>query len=336
MTKITIQTQNLVKNFGSGESLTKVLRGLDIQIYAGEFVIIFGPSGSGKSTLLNIINGLETPTSGNIIIDGENIGHLSDAERAIFHQQKIGMVFQAYNLIPSLSVIQNITLPLVFAKVPKVERDVRAKKILADFELSNLALRLPSEISGGQQQRIGVMRALISNPPIVIADEPTGNLDSIATHNVMRLLLGLNRKYNNTTLIVTHDLSLSKYADRIVHIVDGSVIKESIKQKPDLSLAKSDHPSPFAIALKNTKDSLSRKILHVLHALLSSDQLDSLEAKELSQTLKFLAARKLGHIDQHELFTCLDKSLSDGGAGLYRSTAHHLADNFESMLELLS
>ncbi len=336
MTDIAIQTQNLVKNFGAGDSLTKVLRGMDIQIYAGEFVIIFGPSGSGKSTLLNILNGLETPTSGNIIIDGNNINHISESERAIFHQQKIGMVFQAYNLIPSFSVMQNITLPLIFAKVPKIERDAKAKKILADFELSQLAHRLPSEISGGQQQRIGIMRALISNPPIVIADEPTGNLDSVATHNVMNLLLGLNRKYHNTTLIVTHDLSLSKYADRIIHIVDGSVIKETVKKSTTVSHVKSNKESIFEMTLKNTKKPLDRKLLRVLHLLLSSSQLDSFEQEELTRTMNFLAARKAGDIDQHELFENLDKPLTEGGAGMYRSTAHHIADNFESMMELLS
>lgn len=335
MSRCTVQAQNLIKNFGSGENTVYVLRGLNIRIYSGEFVIIVGPSGSGKSTLLNIINGLEKPTSGNIVIDGKDISNLDDMKRAQFHQQKIGMVFQAYNLIPSLSVVQNITLPLVFAKIPKVEREIRAKKILEEFELTKLAERLPSEISGGQQQRIGVMRALITNPPIVIADEPTGNLDTVATHSVMKLFLDLNRKYKNTTLIVTHDLSLTKYADRVVHIVDGSVVKESSRRLNNTNLVKNDN-SPFELALKNTKDSISRKILRILTVLLSPAQLYSFSESELSNTIKFLKNRQSGDIDQHQLFENLDNPLISGGAGLYRPTAQHIADNFENMLELIS
>lgn len=183
-----IDVKNIIKKFGQGDNEVIALRGLSLKIYGTEFVIIFGPSGSGKSTLLNILAGLDGPTKGGITIDGENPYTMNDVDHAKFHRRKIGMVFQAYNLIPTLTVRQNITMPLAFDKVSKAERIKKADEILKRFELYEMRNRLPTEISGGQQQRIGIIRSLVTNPPIIIADEPTGNLDSITSEKVMRLL----------------------------------------------------------------------------------------------------------------------------------------------------
>lgn len=328
-----VEVRNLTKNFGTGSSMTKVLRGMNISIMPGEFVIIFGPSGSGKSTLLNIINGLENPTSGQVIIDGEDISRLEDNARARFHQNKIGMVFQAYNLISSLTVSQNITLPLVFGRHPLVQREQRAKELLQDFALTELEHRLPSEISGGQAQRVGVMRALVNNPPIIVADEPTGNLDSVSSKKVMDLFCQLSEKYHNTLIVVTHDQGLFRYADRIIHVLDGTVIKEVVRASSK-TRTKSEE-TVYDRMLAHTKKPDQRRLLRLLHAILSPSQLSSFDQTELDRTIEFIQSFSQGKIDSHELYVALDKPVSEGGAGLYRSTAHHLAESMENMLEVM-
>jgi len=331
MNRAVVEIKNLVKNFGEGGSETKVLRGMSFEIMAGETVLIFGPSGSGKSTLLNIINGLEKPTSGDVIIDGVNIGLMDDSAKAVFHQQKIGMVFQAYNLIPSLSVLQNITLPMMFARMPKSEREKRAKELLKAFGLSELTNRLPSEISGGQQQRVGIMRALIGNPPIIVADEPTGNLDSVATKNVMKLFSELNDKYNNTLIIVTHDQSLFKYADRIVYILDGSVVKEAAHRSKEKRESATVSVFHRAMAKASVKD---RRMLRILDFMMSDAQLDGFSQKELESTISLMDRRRRGEIDGEELYKMLDRPRKRGGVGLYEPTARHIADGLNNILGL--
>ncbi len=223
-----IQVDNVTKTFGQGDIEVQALRGISLKVFKGEFVIIFGPSGSGKSTLLNIISGLDSVTTGKVTIDGVDLESLSGNERAKFHRDKVGIVFQAYNLIPTLSIRQNIALPLVFAGVPHEERRARADKLLEEFQLSSLANRLPVEASGGQQQRVGIMRALVANPPILIADEPTGNLDSKTSEDVMRLFRNLNQNLGVTLVVVTHDPTQFPWADRVIHVLDGKIIKQTI------------------------------------------------------------------------------------------------------------
>ncbi len=223
-----IQVDNVTKTFGQGDIEVQALRGISLKVFKGEFVIIFGPSGSGKSTLLNIISGLDSVSTGTVTIDGIDLESLSGNERAQFHRDKVGIVFQAYNLIPTLSIRQNIALPLVFAGVNHEERRARADKLLEEFQLSSLANRLPAEASGGQQQRVGIMRALVANPPILIADEPTGNLDSKTSEDVMKLFRNLNQNLGVTLVVVTHDPTQFPWADRVVHVLDGKIIKQTI------------------------------------------------------------------------------------------------------------
>jgi putative ABC transport system ATP-binding protein len=332
MNNAIITTHNLIKDYGQGEGMTHVLRGLDIDIMKGEFVIIFGPSGSGKSTLLNILTGLEEPTSGTVSIDGQDMLHMTSHEKALFHRTKVGMVFQAYNLIPSLTVIQNIGLPLVFSKISKRDRDERARILLRDFKLEHLANRLPAECSGGQMQRVGIMRALITEPPIIIADEPTGNLDSVSTINVMNMLSELNKKYRNTLLIVTHDGSLARYADRIIHVLDGKVLKETVSTK-----TKKIHPEkiPFDSVYEQTTIRSRKKMLDILSFLLSRPQLESMNNEEIEKTVDVMIVRYQKTITSEEMFTILDRPANQKGVGLYGPTARHIADHFDSILALI-
>lgn len=329
MKKPIVQVKNLVKIYGQGLGRVEALRGMEIEVYPQEFVIIFGPSGSGKSTLLNIISGLEEPTKGEVWVDGEDLTRLTPYQRAVFHRDKVGMVFQAYNLISSLTVMQNITLPLVFAKVPKRIREKRAKELLDEFGLSSLASRLPTEISGGQMQRVGIIRALINRPPLIIADEPTGNLDSVATHQVMKIFRQLNERYQTTVIVVTHDSSLFSYADRIVFILDGKRVKERVyhpRRKRKLKRI------PFDRLLAQEKNRQKRKIWQLLPIFLSRSQLASLEEEELKRTVTLLERRIRKEITQKELFERLDRPLKAGGAGLYRATAQHLSETLELVL----
>lgn len=332
MYKPIIEIKNLTKDFGQGSSLTHVLRGINLIINQGEFAIIFGPSGSGKSTLLNIINGLETFTTGEVVINSQSVGTLSDENKSIFHQKEIGMVFQAYNLISSLSVVENITLPLVFSKVEDQSRINIAKKYLSDFELSHIANHYPSEISGGQAQRVGIIRALINDPPIIIADEPTGNLDSIAAKKVMELFLDLNKKYKKTLVVVTHDQSLFRYADRIIHVLDGKVIKENIRHSNE------KHETQNSLIINMIKESTSvkdKRLLHILNMSLTIQQQQGLSKKEIKQITKLMDNRIKKKMSSQEFYEHLDKPSNKGGLGLYEPTARHIAENFENILKLI-
>ncbi len=327
-----IETKNLVKNYGSGAGLNKVLRGVDMQVIDGEFVIVFGPSGSGKSTLLNIIAGLEQPTSGTITIDNQDISRLNSDDRALFHRDKVGMVFQAYNLIPSLTVMQNITLPLIFSKISKKEREDRAMGLLRKFKLEQLARRLPVEASGGQMQRVGIVRALITEPPIIIADEPTGNLDSVSTRTVMELFAELNDEFHNTLLVVTHDPSLAKYGDRIIHVLDGKVIKENPRKKVR---TEQEQLSPYESLVKNEKNQLRRHMLDLLALMLSQPQLMSFSDDEIKGIVNTMILRYQNKISGKDMHAMLDKPVQDGGVGLYAPTAEHLTEHFDQILTLM-
>lgn len=198
---------------------------INLEIPKGQICCILGTSGSGKSTLLNLMAGLERPTKGSIIIKGKNIERMSENGLAKFRQKYIGFVFQSYNLLPALTALENVSLPLVFRGVGKKARNKRAKKLLEQVGLGTHLKHKPNQMSGGQQQRVGIARAFVGNPEIVFADEPTGNLDSKTTVEIMNLIIGLARENNQTLIIVTHDMNIAKYADRIVYILDGNIEK---------------------------------------------------------------------------------------------------------------
>lgn len=219
-----LRVENLVKTYGEGESRVCAVDDISLTVEKGEFVAIVGASGSGKSTLLHLIGGVDRPTSGQIFIDGNDITKMNSDKLAIFRRRQIGIVYQFYNLIPILTVEENITLPCDLDKKP-VDK-THLNEILDTFGLRARRKHLPNELSGGQQQRTSIARALIGNPALVLADEPTGNLDSKASVDIVNLLKMSNKSYNQTIIMITHDLELAKQADRIITISDGKIVEE--------------------------------------------------------------------------------------------------------------
>jgi len=225
MSEYVIDINSLTKIYQTGKTDFKALNTVTLKIRKGDFVAIMGPSGSGKSTLMNIIGCLDRPTSGTVIIDGENISIVSDNELAEIRGRKIGFIFQKFNLIPTMTALKNIELPMVFLGGTKADRDQRAAELLGKVGLTNWATHRPSELSGGQQQRIAIARALSNNPSIILADEPTGNLDTKTGEQIMELLVALNNE-GKTILLVTHAIALKRFANRVVNMLDGEVSED--------------------------------------------------------------------------------------------------------------
>ncbi len=219
-----LRVENLTKTYGKGENKINAVDHIDFSIEKGEFVAIVGSSGSGKSTLLHLLGGVGRPTSGKVFIDGKDIYALSDDNLAIFRRRQVGIIYQFYNLIPILNVTENILLPCNLDNTNVSEE--RLTEVLKTLNLQSRKNHLPNELSGGQQQRVSIGRAIINNPAIVLADEPTGNLDSKASDEIVSLLKMSNKKYNQTVIVITHDLEIAKQADRIITIDDGKIIKD--------------------------------------------------------------------------------------------------------------
>lgn len=219
-----LKVENLTKTYGVGENKINAVDHISFSIEKGEFVAIVGSSGSGKSTLLHLLGGVDRPTSGKVFIDGKDIYSLDDDALAIFRRRQIGIIYQFYNLIPILNVTENILLPCDLDQT-KISQE-RLDEVLNTLNLKTRKTHLPNELSGGQQQRVSIGRAIINNPAIVLADEPTGNLDSKASDEIVSLLKMSNKKYDQTIVIITHDLEIAKVADRIITIDDGKIIKD--------------------------------------------------------------------------------------------------------------
>ena len=219
-----LKVENLTKTYGSGENLVHAVDDVSFSVEKGEFVAIVGASGSGKSTLLHLIGGVDRPTSGKIFVDGNDISKRNDDKLAVFRRRQVGIVYQFYNLIPILTVEENITLPCDLDG-RGVDRE-RLEMILDSFGLRARRKHLPNQLSGGQQQRTSIARALINNPSLVLADEPTGNLDSKSSEEVMSMLKMCNQSYGQTVIMITHNLDIAKQADRIITISDGKIVEE--------------------------------------------------------------------------------------------------------------
>jgi len=220
-----IETQDLWKTYVMGAEEIHALRGVDIAIDKGEYVAIMGPSGSGKSTLMNLIGCLDTPTKGSYLLNEKQVSQMNDNELARIRNEEIGFVFQTFNLLPRATALHNVELPLVYAGVPAKERQDRAKEALRRVELDNRMSHKPNELSGGQRQRVAVARALVNNPSILLADEPTGNLDSKTGVEIMALFERLHQT-GNTIVLVTHEADIADHAHRIIHIRDGKVERD--------------------------------------------------------------------------------------------------------------
>ena len=219
-----LRVENLNKIYGKGENEVRAVDNVSFSVEKGEFVAIVGASGSGKSTLLHLLGGVDRPTSGKVFIDGQDIYSLSDDNLAIFRRRQVGLIYQFYNLIPILNVEENITLPCNLDG-KEVEQQ-KLEELLKTLKLENRKKHLPNELSGGQQQRVSIGRAIINEPAIMLADEPTGNLDSKASEEIISLLRLSNKKYNQTVIVITHDEKIALEADRIITIDDGKIIKD--------------------------------------------------------------------------------------------------------------
>ena len=224
-----LKVENLCKTYGKGENTVKAVDNISFSVERGEFVAIIGASGSGKSTLLHLIGGVDRPTSGKVYIDGKDIYTLNDDNLAIFRRRQVGLIYQFYNLIPVLNVAENITLP---TKLDGREVDnKRLNELLITLGLERRRFNLPNQLSGGQQQRVSIGRAMMNEPALMLADEPTGNLDSKASDEIISLLRLSNKKYNQTVIIITHDEKIALEADRIITIDDGKIIKDERNEK---------------------------------------------------------------------------------------------------------
>lgn len=222
-----LEVKKLCKTYGKGETEVKALNNVSFSVDKGEFVAIIGPSGSGKSTLLHILGGVDVPTSGSVIINGEDISKLNETALAIFRRRQIGLIYQFYNLIPILTVEENLTLPLRLDGRKPDER--QTEYLVKTLGLENRLDHLPNQLSGGQQQRVSIGRALINNPALMLADEPTGNLDSENSKEIVSLLRKFNKEQNQTVIIITHDERIALAADRIIEIEDGKIKRDEVR-----------------------------------------------------------------------------------------------------------
>lgn len=225
MSQEVIRLTEIARHFVVGTETVKALRSISLIIEKNEFVALMGPSGSGKSTLMNLIGCLDTPTSGNYYLNGKDVSKLNDNQLAEIRNKEIGFIFQTFNLLPRSTALENVTLPLIYAGMNKVKRIEQAKKVLDDVQLSDRIMHKPNELSGGQRQRVAIARALVNEPSIILADEPTGNLDSKTSIEIMGLLEDIH-KAGNTIIVVTHEEDIAQHAHRIIRLIDGNVASD--------------------------------------------------------------------------------------------------------------
>jgi putative ABC transport system ATP-binding protein len=236
MTDALIQLRQVTKRYGTGAGELLALKGIDLEIQAGEFVAIMGPSGSGKSTAMNVLGCLDTPSAGEYLFMGAHVEALQRDQRARLRRRYLGFVFQGFNLLARTSALENVELPLLYRGESASARRAKATKALESVGLGGWEQHTPSELSGGQQQRVAIARAIATEPAVVLADEPTGNLDTQRSHEIMALLLGLNRDQGITVLMVTHEPDMAAYARRMVHFVDGHIVKDEVNTNPTTAM----------------------------------------------------------------------------------------------------
>lgn len=345
---VSIKDVNVIYNAGKNNE-ARALEGISLEIYSEEYVIFFGPSGCGKSTLLNIIAGLEIPTEGSVLIDEQDIASLTPYQLAKFHCRKIGMIFQSYNLVPTLNILDNVVLPQVFERVKPAIRKASGRMFLKKLGLDAFEDRLPQELSGGQQQRVGIARALINNPPIILADEAVGNLDSQSANNVLEILNVLNTEDKKTIISVTHNPEHLFYADRIFYIKDGKIIKVEVNQKRKKIKSADDgegmkkeggvmrERTEMDLLLQAYPD-LSSMQLHVMMApfkakMLAAYLLNNLDSEDISILEQVITDRLVGRMKRQDLLDMLDRSVEKGGLGLNRNTALKFSAIIEEVVE---
>jgi len=344
---IKVEKLNVTYNLGKSNEV-RSLKDINLEIYPNEFVVFFGPSGCGKSTLLYAISGLETNVTGKIFFQDKDITKLSKVELELIHQRKIGMIFQAYYLINSLSVLGNVSLPLVFMEEDDAVGKKKAEELLTRFGVITQAKKLPAELSGGQQQRVAIARSLVNNPEIILADEPVGNLDSKSADEVMNLLKELNEKNNKTVILVTHNIDHLKLANRVFYMKDGCIIKTEVKESVSTMTTKADEtgaqqptqaiPKDLELIIR-TYSSLSPTQLGTMlipfkAKQIISEVLTEMSVEEVSQ-IENQAQRLLmrGLENSNATLEFLDAEVESGGLGLNRKTAEAIVNKIKNIIQ---
>lgn len=340
---IVIDKLRVIYNQGKSNEM-RALEETNITIYPHEYVIIYGPSGCGKSTLLYSISGLQSPTYGDVIIQGTSIAKMTRREELELHQTKIGMIFQAFYLIPSVNVLENICLPKVFRGISPKEREESGIQLMRRFSIVEQADKFPSQLSGGQKQRVAIARSLINNPEIILADEPVGNLDSESAENVLKILKELNEIDKKTIILVTHNPEHLVYADRIIHMKDGRVIQEDvIKEKRPVEALKKveeEKETPESQELKMLMASFKNLLPQQVNVLLVpfkakqllAHLLAELNDEQVSTAESFLKELLFKNIDIEALSKRLDLPMESGGAGWNKSRAASFAERVSLIL----
>lgn len=336
-----IKLNNIELTYNEGKpNAFKALRNINLRIKKNTFVIIFGPSGCGKSSLLNIISGLELPDKGEVFVGDHNLITMDKDEHVVFHRKTVGMVFQSYNLITTLSVLDNVAIPQIFTSNTKKDREEKALALLDRFGIRPQAHKLPSELSGGQQQRIGIARAIINNPPIVLADEPVGNLDSKSANNVMQIMSELNKNENKTIVMVSHNPENIIWGDHIIYMKDGRIIKEDMRNEKGetMQIKKTDEDefTRLESMLRNFQG-MSKEQIKVLLTPLKSEILTravvvDMNERQIELLEESIKRRILNTITPGDFFEKLDKSDADGGVDMDVRTAHKLAKKVEDVI----
>lgn len=354
---IIVKDVNVTYNKGKSNEM-RALEEINLEIFPEEYVIIFGPSGCGKSTLLYSIAGLQKPTSGVVMIGGEDISAYKKKQMALFHRRKMGMVFQAFYLIGSLSILDNVGLPKAFDGVKILERKAKALELLERFNISNQADKFPSELSGGQKQRVSIARALVNNPDIILADEPVGNLDSKSAHIVMSILRDLNAIDKKTVILVTHDPAHLEFGDKIVHMRDGKITKIEVVKKKKTSSSTESYVFKDGKVRENLEEELVREehiplnLRHLMRSFrgLTGNQISKLlvpfKAQQIFSHLFFSMTndqieKAIKRVEDYlylkDEFTDfsqgLDLPLEKGGAGWDKRIAQHFSSEVKQLIE---
>jgi putative ABC transport system ATP-binding protein len=329
-----IKIENLNLWYEKGKPIeVHALKNINIGIERGDYVAFFGPSGCGKTTMLYSISGIDRFQEGKVLINDRDISGLTNQELAIFRQTGIGIVFQQFNLVPSLNVLKNVALPMLFVGITSEKADLEAKKLLERLDLMKYADRYPYELSGGQQQRVGIARALANNPPIIIADEPLGNLDSVNAKMVLEFLKELNEKDGRTIIMVTHEAWSLRDVKTIFHMKDGVVIDEEKIQNGNITSALSKHLNEQMSSMSDSTDKKEIPPERVTARILANFLLRGYSMDEIIRFESFVNDRFDNKIDRKEFIKLSSKSYKDGGVGLWKKKAEKVTDYIEGVID---
>jgi putative ABC transport system ATP-binding protein len=336
---IVLKNLNLTYNLGESNAF-QALHDVSVEIKEGDFAIILGPSGCGKSSLLNIIAGLELPENGSVVMRDRDMLKMKEKDRVDYHRREIGMIFQAYNLISTLNVLDNVALPQIFINKRKRERDQRGLQILEKLGISEHAKKIPSELSGGQQQRIGIARSIMNDPQVILADEPVGNLDSVSSNNVLEILNKLNSEEKKTIIMVTHNSEHASWGNRIIHMRDGKITKVEIKDKEGniKKESKEENLSAFDKFINKFRGLSKKQIQMLLEPYKAKHLVDKITSSFRENQLNLIEQQIKnflgGKINQAKFQKILDDPIEKGGVGLDFRSAKKISQEVATLINV--